>query len=218
MNAEERRAALNRLAAFVDQEITADKKADEGSLDRAADIVALYEDKGWVDEVPAPKTRRSRGRPVDPESFSRFSRWLTEKTSLRGSRAYQLRDAHLIRSNYFHQVEIKPRGERELRPLKWLTKHDYAAAVPEVWSTAVELAGGRPPDAPTVRKALSQWKHDHLPKVEGKSTAARGGHALAERIKRDAERLMLEYPDLFVPTIDAIEASAEAFVNKALAA
>lgn len=217
MNDKERQAILGRLEAFVEQQRGADDLADHGSLERAADVMALYEDRHWVSELPPPKTTRHRGRPVDPESFSRFTKWLGEKVPLGGARLYQLRDAHELSTKYFDQVEIKPSGEREVRPLKWLTRHDYSDRVSEVWELACELAGNRSPDGPTVRRAVAKWKHDNLPKTERKS-GGRSGEALAEKLKRDAHRLMEEYPELFVKTIDAIEADAEAFVNKALAA
>lgn len=202
--------ALKRLRDFVDQQRGADDLADRGSLDRAADVMALYDDKQWVDELPAPKTVRHRGRPVDPQSFSRFSKWLTQQVGLTGAHAYRLRDAHQLQANYLSRGEIKPRGEHQLRPLKWLTKHEYADRVPEVWELACELANGKAPDNPTVRRALSKWKHDNVPKAEMKS-GPRGGQALVDRWLSMAHRIMEEYPERFVEAINLIEADAETY-------
>lgn len=210
MNEAERTAILRRLDGFVRQQREAELEADRNSLDRAADIVALYEDRSWVAELPPPKVLRNRGRPVDPESFSRFTKWLRERVPIGGSTAYQLRDAHELQATYFRDAEIKPIGEHELRPLKWLTKHDYGDRVPEVWREACKLAGGTSPDGPTVRRALSQWKRDNLPKAEGKSVA-RTGQALVDRWLRDAHKIMEQYPELFVAAVDRVEADAEEF-------
>jgi hypothetical protein len=210
MNEADRKAALKRLGKFADQQRDSDDLADRGSLDRAADIVALYEDRSWVKELPPPKVARNRGRPVDPESFSRFSKWLAEQTSLTGRRAYQLRDAFELAETYLNQVQIKPHGERDLRPLRWLARHNYGERISDVWNLAVELADGRTPSSRTVRRALAQWKKDNLPKGQGASSS-RGGEALAERLKRDAHRLMEEYPHLFVEVINQIEAEAEEY-------
>ena len=214
----ERKEILDHLRDFVRQQRKADDTADQGSLERAAEMMALYEDKAWVTELPAPKRLVSRGRPVDPESFSRFTRWLAEQTPLAGRTAYQLRDAHELRTNYLRQAQIKPEGERALRPLKWLTKNDYGERVPEVWKRAVILAGGETPDSPTVRKALAEWKHDNLPKVDRPSTRGKqGGAALAKRLIAEFDRLALEYPDQVAPTLDEIMAHLEGLMEEAAA-
>lgn len=213
MNDKERQVILGRLEAFVEQQHGADDLADHGSLERAADVMALYEDRHWVSELPPPKATRHRGRPVDPESFSRFTKWLAEKVPLAGRTAYQLRDAYELNTNYLRQAQINPAGERALRPLKWLTRHDYADRVSEVWELACELAGNRSPDGPTVRRAVAKWKHDNLPKTKTKS-GARGGRAVVDRWLRDAHRIMEEYPELFIDAVNRVEAEAEQYFTK----
>jgi len=209
MTAAERQEILDRLKAFANQESRAEHLADQGSLDRAADIMKLYKDKSWVKEVDPPKTRRNRGRPVDPESFSRFSsKYLTQKTGLKGAHAYRLRDAHELRTNYFSQGEIKPTGERELRPLKWMSKNGYGDRIPEVWKIACKLAGNQAPDSPTVRRALAQWKHNNLPKAERK-TAERGAEAQIKKWVQDAKRFMQENTELFLDALEEVEDTAE---------
>jgi hypothetical protein len=217
MTDNERSEILDRLRDFAAQQRGAEDLSDRGSLDRAADVVALYEDRGWVAEVDPPKVRRSRGRPVDPESFSRFTKWLSERVPLTGSRWYQLRDAHDLATNYFNGVEIKPKGEYDLRPLKWLTRHDHGDRVSEVWKIACDLAGGKTPDSPTVRRALAQWKRENLPKVERKP-GERTARARVNRWIRDAERLMEESPELFIEAVNKVEVTAERYFAREEAA
>jgi hypothetical protein len=218
MNDADRSAILDRLRGFVTQQHDADELADQNSLDRAADLMALYDERDergrrrWATEIEPPRTRRTRGRPVDPESFSRFTRWLGERVPLRGSTAYRLRDAHDIATNYFARGEIKPTGERVLRPLKWLTKNGYEDRVGEVWKEAVKLAGGGSPDSPTVRKALAAWKHDNLPRTPRATTpAARTGTALVKKWLDDWHRIMEQYPELCIDAINRAEAEAERY-------
>lgn len=210
MDPRERKTILDRLSKFVSQQRGADELADRDSLERAADLMRLYEDRDWVSELPPPKTLRHAGRPVDPESFSRFTKWLRERVPLSGSLAYRLRDAHELETNYFASGEIIPSGEYVLRPLKWLTKHEYGDRVPEVWAIACEMAGNKSPDNPTVRRALSKWKHDNLPKTEHKGRP-RGGQALVDRWLQDAHRIMEEYPELFIDAVNRVEAEAEEY-------
>src|SRR5262245_57256001 len=211
MNNQERDATLDRLRGFVTQQRTADETADAGSLDRAADIVALYEDRSWIKDVPAPKTRLNRGRPVDPESLSRFSKWLTAEVGLKGSTAYQLRDAHNLSSHYFRQAEIMPTGERELRPLKWLVKHEHTSAIPAVWARACEIAHGTP-HSPDVRKALTEWKKEQGITGNRSATSAGGkGRGLVEKWLRDFHRLMDEYPELVIDAVNRVEEDAEQY-------
>lgn len=213
MNAAERKAALDRLQNFAKQQRKAEHEADRNSLDRAADIMALYDDvdengrRRWALEMDPPTTRRRSGRPVDPESFSRFTKWLGEYVPGVSRRAYQLRDAHEIRSTYLNRVQISPTGERELRPLKWLVKNDHPEAIADVWTQAVELAGGKPPDSPTVRKALADWKKEHVPK-QRKRAASRtptGPQAHRLELERLARQLMEEDPQQFLLGFKHIE-------------
>jgi hypothetical protein len=206
---------LKRLRVFAEEQKAAEQAADHDTLARAADIVALYEDKSWVGEMPAPKRGAVRSRPVDPESFSRFTKWLAERTPIHGRRAYQLRDAHEMATTYLHRVQISPTGERAVRPFKWFQKNGYEDRIPEVWRLACQLAGGHSPDGPTVRKAISQWKADNLPKAEGTGASRkRSGRAKVERWREEALRLMREYPEDFARALATVEDGAEAMLGE----
>jgi hypothetical protein len=219
----EREAILERLRAFAAQQSSADELADSGSLARAADLMALYEERGpdgrrrFAAELPPPAKARNRGRPVDPESFSRFTKWLVDQVPLKGSRAYQLRDAHDLATNYFHRVEIIPDSERALRPLKWLVKNGHSDHVSEVWEAAVRAAGGRAPDSATVRRALADWRRINIPKAS-RPTTPRGGKDTVDRWLRDARRIMQEYPELFIDAVNTVEAEAEKYFTREKAA
>jgi len=221
MNAEEREATLSRLRDFAKQHRDAEDLADQSSLDRAKDIVDLYEEKEngrrkWALEMEPPKTRRHMGRPVDPESFSRFTKWLAERVPLAGRTAYQLRDAHDIQATYLRTAQITPSGEFQLRPLKWLMKHEYGDRVPEVWAKAVELAGGEVPDNPTVRRALAAWKKEEGlgPAKSAGSKRATGPQALRLQLEQLAQELLEQDKAQFVLACDHIDAMlAKRFPN-----
>jgi hypothetical protein len=208
----DRDTLLKRLQVFAEQQDAAVKSADRDTLARAADLVALYEDKSWVGEIPPPKRSAIRSRPVDPESFSRFTKWLAERVPIRGSTAYRLRDAHEMVRTYFANGEFSPTSESVVRPLKWFRKNDYENRIPEVWSLAVELAGGRTPDAPTVRRAISKWKVDNLSKSEQKTSQTRSVKAREDRWVEEARRLMHEDPSGFAKALELVEDDAEALI------
>ncbi len=154
-------AALARVAAYRDQLERADRQADQNSLDRARDLELLYQAKHWVDEMPAPKNKVWRGRPVDPESRDRFAKWALQKTGLTPSRVGYLHRAHDVVTLYLDAVQIKPTGEFAVRPFARLRRAGYGDRIPEVYKRAVELAEGRPPTSAETRQAvrdfLAQW-------------------------------------------------------------
>jgi hypothetical protein len=211
----DRDALLKRLRAFAEQQNAADKSADRDTLARGADIVTLYEDRSWVGEMDAAhpiKRSAVHRRPPDPESFSRFTRWLAERVPIAGRTAYQLRDAHELTTNYLRQAQIIPTGERQIRPLKWFQKNDHADRIPEVWALAVEMAGGRAPDAPTVRRAISQWRADNLPRSVTKTAQKRSVRAREDRWVEEGRRLLHEDPSGFAKALGLIEDEAEALI------
>jgi len=212
----DRDTILTRLRQFAEQQAAAVEAADHDSLARAADIVELYEDKSWVGEMDPPKQRAVRGRPVDPESFSRFTKWLAERVPIQGRTAYQLKAAH-ERANYLRGAQVNPSGEFSLRPLGWFEKNDYTDKIPEVWELACALALGGTPDQPTVRKAITQWKNDHLPKSDRKTRQKTAGRrARIAKWREDALNLLHEDPAEFARALKAVEQAVEAELDSVL--
>ncbi len=159
----EHQDCLDRLTAYREQVREADRRADANTLGRAADVVALYQDMRWVGQLPALQEKRNRGRRVEADSWPRFARWLGAETGLAPSTIYGLRRAHEITANFLCQAEVKPVGERALRPLKPLEK-DHPEAIRVIWDDAVEECGGVP-DATAVKGAVKRWKDANLPQL-----------------------------------------------------
>lgn len=152
-------AALARVAAYREQLERADSQADQNSLDRAADLELIYQSMRWVDEVPAPKNKVWRGRPVDPRSRNRFATWVLQQTGLNPSYVKRLHSAH---ENFGALgTKIPPTGERALRPFQRLRRAGYGDRIPDVYKMAVQLSEGRPPTSAETRQAvrdfLVQW-------------------------------------------------------------
>lgn len=164
-------AALERIRVWVDQSRTLEDEAQKATMQRAADMVALYEDKRWVKDIPEPKNKVWRGRPVDPESFNRFSGWLLQQTGLAPGRARQFDRAHRLISDLLVPVPIKPSAERVIRPLVPLRKMGYEDHVEDLWRRAIELAGGQEPTAEQVKKVVAEFR-----KELGTTTIKRAQH------------------------------------------
>jgi hypothetical protein len=136
-------AALARVREYAEKIRDGERAADQESLDRAADLAVLYEDKRWVQELAAegkaPKTKVFRGRPVDPESQNRFASWVLTHEGLSPSYTKRLLHAHDWRSIYGAPGTINT--ERTIRPLYALERRGYADHTPEVVARAQEIAG-----------------------------------------------------------------------------
>src|SRR5215472_4273158 len=158
---EERSSLIARLDAFNDQLAEASMQLDYGSLDRAADLAALYEDKAWVQELEPPKTHDKRGRPLNhpapPDSRRRFAQWLREHRGwkLVGSRSHQLlRAREFLLCTGSHQNFS---GEQALRPLYRLQRFGLADRLPEVLDQAATAAGNRPITSEHTRQAVRDF-------------------------------------------------------------
>lgn len=155
-------AALERLRSYRSQLDQADQHADAGSLERAADLAAIYADKRWVAEMNERhpiKRWVNRGRPVDPEGRSRFAKWVMEEAELHPTRSYQLLNANVLVGILETRVsKIHKASEKVLRPLRKLLAQDRADQAEAVWRRAVQLAEGEVPTAAQVKKALAD--HD----------------------------------------------------------
>jgi len=180
---------IDRLRGYREQLDQADQQADTGSLDRAADLAAIYADKRWVDELPAPKKASFRGRPVEPDSRSRFAKWVKERLDLRPTSTYYLLNANELAGIVFTRVkENRPRTAGPLRPLYKLLKDKRGEQAVDIWRRALELADGGIPTSAQVRKALAD--HDKAmgytqPRVrtdDGQSFAS-----VSKRFLRDGE-------------------------------
>lgn len=216
MNDAEREAVLARLREFADQQREASEVADRGSLERAADVVALYEEKAWVREIDPPKQRRNRGRPVDPESFSRFTKWLGDH--LPGRTAYRLREAHELAVSLPRGKE-SPTSARSVLPLKWLRKQGRENAIPEVWAAACKEAGGTPTEE-HVKRALKRWKDEHGFKAARTSSGSKprlDARAEAAKLRAEIEKFMDAHPTEFVELWEVIDTEAQAKFDQVLA-
>lgn len=160
----EYKAALERLRSYREQLNEADQHADAGSLERAADLAALFADKRWVremDERHPIKRAMHRGRPVDPEGRSRFAKWVMEQAELHPTRSYQLLNANVLVGILETRVsKIHKASEKALRPLRKLLAQDRADQAEAVWRRAVQLAEGEVPTADQVKKALADHDRD----------------------------------------------------------
>ena len=100
-----------RLRDWLAVSVTAEERAQAESLQRARDLMSLYEDRqdewvAWMDEhYPV---RKSFGRPGDPRSFNRFAGFLVKSglVDMASRRAYHLRDADDVVRTYLNRVQI----------------------------------------------------------------------------------------------------------------
>jgi hypothetical protein len=163
--------ALARVRAYAEKIRAGEKAADQESLDRAADLAILYEDKRWVEDEAiagrAPKTKVFRGRPVDPESRNRFASWVLTHEGLSPSYTRRLLAVHTWRSNYCASGTLIPPTEGAIRPLYALERRGYGDDTPKVLARAKEIAGDMPVTSAHIKESLSEfWAA--VPKVEQK--------------------------------------------------
>lgn len=172
-------AALARVSEYRAQLARADGEADRGSLARAADLQYLYDQMRWVDELPPPLHKVWRGRPVDPQSWNRFAKWVLQVTGL-GERytAYLHRAHDTVRIiGTVVQINRDEVGERALRPLARLRTAGYGDRIPEVYKNAVALAEGRPVTSADTRQAVNDY-------LAARSPSQRRDASRAETAKR----------------------------------
>jgi hypothetical protein len=150
---------IERLRAYRRQLADADTSADKGSLERAADLVELYEDEDrlWQAEL-GPVVQKRRGRPIDPESFDRFAKWAADVTGLDRTRIHQLHAALGVADLFRDLVTgIQPTGERPLRPLVAFRKKEGDEATIAVWREACSDRGAAA-DQGEVKRAIADWR------------------------------------------------------------
>ena len=172
MTPEERASLIARLDTYNEQLAEASMQMDYGSLDRAADLAALYEDRAWVEELEPPKTHDKRGRPLNnpaqPDSRRRFAQWLREH---RGWKQVASRSHQLLRVTEFSGVySVDTRrftGEGAVRPLYRLQRLGLADRLPEILDRAARAAGNRLITSEHTREAVRDFlaEQPKLPKA-----------------------------------------------------
>jgi hypothetical protein len=186
---------LKTVGDYADQLAAADRQANKDTMGVAEAMDAMYESREWVSEWLAEKPRPKNGgsNRWQADSRNRFAQWQAWKLeqagrrSLNGSYAYRLLDGVRIAKAIPNFARGEIRTEKNLRPLKWLLTNRYEDRIPEVWATAVDLAGSA--DKVTekhTREALNQWKKAKLAGPRGgKSYGALTAAAKANRLRRN---------------------------------
>jgi hypothetical protein len=156
-------AALERVRAYAEKIRDGEKVVDQESLDRAADLARLYEDKRWIAEEAAagraPKTKVHNGRPVDPAARHRFGTWLLHGGGLSPRQTTALLKAHDWETTYSRGPQ-KTRlvGETSIRPLYALGRKGYGDETPKVLARAQEIAGdGMPITSAHTKQAVREF-------------------------------------------------------------
>lgn len=199
------------IRAFRETKERGEREVDRKTLDVAAELVALYENRTldgtpfegerWQDECEPIKPTRRRARPEDPNAWSRFSKWAEGRVGLKASQLRRLRNADemaaFIRPGANKSAE--PVSEKSLRPLRWFVTQERTAAITEVWADAVKLAGGVAPSETDVRAAVRAWKDRNIPKPDKPTTEPQSGGKRQKmvRLKAQCQALLREDPVLF---------------------
>lgn len=206
----------------------ATEAVEKVTLDRAAEVVALYKnrtldgeplERRWQDELPALKPTRRRGPKADPNSFERFLKWATEASGLGASTLKRFKQAHELAETITAPGGgnlPKPAGERSLRPLGYFKREGKLDEIPGVWKAAVELArddGRETPSERHVRLATGEWKRDNEPKRVSGSGAAAPKVGQGEKFSQflgELDRWLAVEPTLAVPAVRTALEKAEA--------
>lgn len=188
-------ARIERLRAYVEQLERADQQADTGSLQRAADLAAIYEDKRWVEDMQLMKPfKAQRGRPdVKEDSERRFFYWAerrvmspTTGTGLKSTTARGLLETEEVRQKLRTPLSGFPEGvgRTTFKPLVKLVKAGRGAEVPEVWKRALKLA-----------------------EAEGQETP---GHALVKQARTEHDKALGIKPPVSKRTVESYQHKVEA--------
>jgi hypothetical protein len=201
-------AVIERLRAYRRQLVVADANADKGSLERAADLVELYEDEDrlWQEEL-GPVVQKRRGRPIDPESFDRFAKWAADVTGLDRTRIHQLHAALGVADLFRDAVTgIQPIGEWSIRPLVAFRKKEGDDATITVWREACSDRGAAA-DQGEVKRAIADWRR----KNPSPTTAPRA--TPLQRWYDEGLRLMKADPAGFADAFEHLERAGKAFTE-----
>lgn len=184
--------ALERVRAYAQQIRDGEQSVDSESLQRAADLALIYQDKRWVkelaDEGKAPKNKVYRGRPVDPESRNRFASWVLTHEGLSPVYTKKLLAAQTWRETYGYPVSINT--ERAIRPLYALERRGRGDQTAEVIALAAELAGDDPITAAHTRQAMSEFWKRYSPGEKRRMDADAEAKRHAAKIRTEARWLI----------------------------
>lgn len=167
---EEFEAKRQSSCSYVEQLEQADRAADKGWMQRAADLTDLYEDSHWIEEMrvlkPIEVQRRPGQRKEAENSRKRFYWWAehrvvspTSGQPLGASTAEELLDLHaVVRAAGPGGPGSAPGevGRKALKPLVTFVKKDRHDEVPEVWNRARKLADGQEPGPALVAQAIAE--------------------------------------------------------------
>jgi hypothetical protein len=186
-------AALVRVRKYAAKIRNGEETADRESLDRAADLAVLYEDKRWVKELEAegkaPKNKVFRGRPIDPESQNRFASWVLTHEGLTPTVCKRLLHAETWRRNYGATGTVI-RTEGAIRPLYALERRGRGSNTAEVVARAHELAGDGPVTAAHTRQAVSEFWAKYSPGEKRRMDRDAEAKRHATRIRTEARWLI----------------------------
>lgn len=139
--------ALKRIRAFTEQVERSEKLADEGSLDIARDLAAVFADGRWADDLPPVKRSHVRGRPIDPLGRSRFATWARDPERSGGwapRTVYRFLNAARVAEEFLDHGQTIHATEASLRPLTSLLAKGQADLIGPAWERARQAAHGEP--------------------------------------------------------------------------
>jgi hypothetical protein len=194
LNDEEFEAKRQSYCTYVEQLEQADRQADKGWVQRAADVTDLYEDDHWVEEMrfhkPIPEKRRPGQNKINERTRERFYEWaawrVTSPTTGRPARPAvtgELLDLQLVlRAGPGDQAGLEA-SRRSLKPLISFVKNDRHDEVPEVLRRAQKLAeDGQPLDEGDVKQAIAEHNRTLKSKPQVSKLTI---DSYANRIRRD---------------------------------
>lgn len=176
----DREALLDSIAEYATWLQEAERLVQSKSLEKAADVWALYSEGSWIEEWQAesPATKDFLGN-IDRGSRERFAKWLEEAETRRGkptlapSTVRQLLNAHevvsVLPSSSQRAVRATGVSEDAVRPLVRLKKAKLEDHIPEVWSAAIRLADETKAERVTqqhVRQAISEFMSTLTPELQ----------------------------------------------------
>lgn len=160
---------VTEIRSAIEEKRESDSAADSQSLERAADLEAIYNSFDWVQDMP-PAPARRLGRRINPKSREQFAKWVKLSYGW-GSQSYlnRLQASLEVATTVLMPRGMRmPSGSKALRPLEKLRAAGYADQQAQIWERAVELAEGETPTEGMVRKVVNEYlaaRRPSLPNV-----------------------------------------------------